>query len=123
MPVAPASVTPALVRSRLLLFVNASIENPAFDSQMKDMLISKPAAFGSSWEPSRKFLAAVLQDTTLVEDVVAAARRKGASELNKQLRRGGAAGGGGSQRLNIPKLDDAYLAGCGRAGESVVVPR
>ena len=30
---------PTLIRSRLLLFVNAQIENPAFDSQMKDALI------------------------------------------------------------------------------------
>ena len=30
---------PALIRSRLLLFVNSQIENPAFDSQMKDALI------------------------------------------------------------------------------------
>ena len=32
---ADLDVTPQLIRSRLLLFVNASIENPAFDSQMK----------------------------------------------------------------------------------------
>jgi hypothetical protein len=81
-------------------------------------LISKPASFGSSWEPSRKLLSSILNDTSFVEDVAAAARRRGASELNKALRKGERSasygGSGGGQRLNIPKLDDAYHAGCGR---------
>ena len=40
-------VKPAQVKSFFFLFVNCLIENPVFDSQTKENLISKPATYGS----------------------------------------------------------------------------
>ena len=41
-------ITPQLIRANLVVFVNALIENPAFDSQSKETLTTRPAAFGST---------------------------------------------------------------------------
>lgn len=41
-------VTTASVRRHLRLFVNARVNDPAFDSQVKDLLTTKPADFGTS---------------------------------------------------------------------------
>jgi DNA topoisomerase-2 len=37
------------------VFINCLIENPAFDSQTKENMTSKPANFGSSCTLSNKF--------------------------------------------------------------------
>ena len=44
------------VRSHLWVFVNALIDNPAFDSQTKETLTTKQASFGSTCELSSSFL-------------------------------------------------------------------
>lgn len=49
-------VKPAHVRSYMTLFVNCQIENPAFDSQTKDTLTTRPKDFGSTAELSDKFI-------------------------------------------------------------------
>lgn len=40
-------IKPHQIKSNLWLFVNCLIENPAFDSQTKETLTTKPANFGS----------------------------------------------------------------------------
>ena len=36
------TVTPPMIRSHLQVFINCFVESPSFDSQMKEMLVSKP---------------------------------------------------------------------------------
>eukprot|EP00300_Choanocystis_sp_HF-7_P010497 c16978_g1_i3.p1 GENE.c16978_g1_i3~~c16978_g1_i3.p1 ORF type:complete len:168 (-),score=35.33 c16978_g1_i3:66-569(-) len=51
-----APVKPAHIKNHLWVFVNSLIENPAFDSQTKETLTTRPASFGSKCELSEKFL-------------------------------------------------------------------
>ena len=66
-------------------------------------LHSKPGTFGSSWEPSKKFINAVLNNTSLVDDVVAAARRKGQIDLNRQLSKSTKVSGRGKEEEEAEK--------------------
>ena len=49
-------VKPASIKEQLMIFVNCTIENPAFDSQTKDYLNSAVSNFGSLCEVSDKFI-------------------------------------------------------------------
>lgn len=44
------------IKSHMWIFVNALIENPAFDSQTKETLTLKSSAFGSKCELSEDFV-------------------------------------------------------------------
>ena len=54
-------ITAGLVKRNLFLACNTYIENPTFDSQMKEYLTSSPSNFGSSYTLSEKFLKALVQ--------------------------------------------------------------
>ncbi len=47
---------PFQVKNHMWIFVNALIENPAFDSQTKEFLTLKSSAFGSKCELSEDFV-------------------------------------------------------------------
>ena len=49
-------VKPSAIKEQIMLFVNSTIENPAFDSQTKDFLNTPVAKFGSSCSVSDKFI-------------------------------------------------------------------
>ncbi len=49
-------VKPAQVKSHLWLFVNCLVVNPAFDSQTKEWLNTRPSDFGSSCKLPEEFL-------------------------------------------------------------------
>ena len=117
------TVTQSMVKRHLCLFVNALIENPSFDSQMKEHLNTSPTAFGSRYTLSEKFLASLLQGEEaggpgIVEDVVRTAMgRQQASLINL-------VGGKKKSRrllLNIPKLDDAHKAGSESSSECTLI--
>jgi DNA topoisomerase-2 len=115
-PEIASMVSPALVRRHLFLCVNALIENPSFDSQMKECLTSSPSSFGSSCELPDKFLdghvllPADKGGPGIVEEVIRAARGRQQATLLQQL---GTSGKKTKRQLMsmIPKLEDAHLAG------------
>lgn len=51
-----ASIKPNVVKNHLWVFVNALIDNPAFDSQTKETLTTRANSFGTTCELSEKFL-------------------------------------------------------------------
>lgn len=106
------TLSPALVRRNLFVACNALIENPTFDSQMKEYLTSNPASFGSSCTLKEKFLNELVQSEEeggpgILEEVIRVARGRQQANLFKQV------GGKKNRRqlLAIPKLDDAHNAG------------
>ena len=103
------SIKPVHVKSHLWVFVNALIENPAFDSQTKETLTTTASKFGSSFLPPEALLKK-LMSTNLVERISTLANSRESKELKKQdgKKRGRLTG--------IPKLDDANDAG-GRHSE------
>ncbi len=94
------------VRQNLWLFVNAQIENPAFDSQTKETLTTKHANFGSTCELSEKFLKEIIS-SGVIESILTVAKAK---EDLKMIRTLGP-GKKKSKLFGIPKLEDANLAG------------
>ena len=49
-------VKPSSIKEQLMIFINCTIENPAFDSQTKDYLNTAISNFGSSCDVSDKFI-------------------------------------------------------------------
>ncbi|KAG7342106.1 DNA gyrase subunit beta [Nitzschia inconspicua] len=105
-------LSPGLVRRNLFVACNALIENPTFDSQMKEYLTSNPTSFGSSFSLKEIFLNQLVQAEEdggpgIVEEVIRVAKGRQQANLFKQV------GGKKNRRqlLSIPKLEDAHRAG------------
>ena len=116
-----------LIRRNLMIFCNTLIENPSFDSQMKESLTSSPLSFGSKYDLPETFLNRLVKEIQYCEDgepdcspnangggpgilemVVQMAQGQEQASLLKEV-----SGGKKNKRqiLSIPKLDDAHLAG------------
>merc|ERR1719327_1255280 len=105
------------VKQHLSIFVNCQIENPAFSSQTKEVLTTKVAKFGSKCEISDNFISKMLK-IGVVEAVLSFAKLKEQMDLQKNLSGAKAAK---SQRVNIPKLEDANFAGTKRSEEATLI--
>ena len=115
-------ITPGLVKRNLFLACNAYIENPTFDSQMKEYLTSSPSNFGSSFSLSGKFLKELIRSEEdsgpgIIEEVIRVAKGRQQANLFKQV--GGKKGK--RQLLSIPKLEDAHNAGSKDASDCTLI--
>ena len=61
------------IKNHLAIFVNCLIHNPAFDSQTKEFLTTKPKNFGTSCKLSDAFLRK-LDKSEIVDNILAFAR-------------------------------------------------
>jgi DNA topoisomerase-2 len=122
-----ADLTPAisqsLIRRNLFVTCNALIENPSFDSQMKESLTSSPDSFGSSCKLTTKYLnELVIPEENggpgIVEEIVKIAQRRFADHLLKEV---GGSNKSKRQLLSIPKLDDAHLAGSDKGVDCTLI--
>ncbi|KAK9351110.1 DNA topoisomerase [Lipomyces doorenjongii] len=98
------NVKPQQIRNNIFLFVNCQIENPAFTSQTKEQLTTRPAAFGSKCVLPEEFFKKI-QRTSIIDNIMDIATRNADKELKKT---------DGSKRNRITglvKLDDANKAG------------
>ncbi|XP_057978601.1 DNA topoisomerase 2 isoform X2 [Malania oleifera] len=92
------------VKNHLWVFVNALIDNPAFDSQTKETLTIRQSSFGSKCELSQEFLKKVSK-SGVVESLLSWADFKQSKDLKKT-------DGTKRQRITgITKLEDANDAG------------
>ena len=95
------------VRQNLWVFVNAQIENPAFNSQTKELLTTQARSFGSKCELSDALLKKVVASGIIDSVVVGVEARQ-----NAQLKRALGTGGKKKRQLfGIDKLEDANWAG------------
>jgi len=107
-------VKPASIKEQLMIFVNCTIENPAFDSQTKDYLNNAISNFGSSCEVSTKFIEklAKMGVMTLACNLTEVKENKAAKKTDgtkcKTIR-------------NIPKLVDANYAGTAKSKECILI--
>jgi DNA topoisomerase-2 len=98
------NLKPHHLKHHLFVFVNALIENPAFDSQTKVNLTCNPKTFGSTCEISDALIRKLLK-TGVVDDILSLAKFKQSKALQKN-------DGKKKVRLSgIDKLDDANDAG------------
>ncbi|KAI8592154.1 DNA topoisomerase [Geranomyces variabilis] len=90
-----APIKPAQAKRQLWVFVNCSIENPAFDSQTKETMTLKQSSFGSK--------------CTISEDFI---------KKEKQLKK---TDGTKTNRVTHEKLDDANNAGSKKAKDCTLI--
>ena len=95
---------PAHIKDNLFIFVRSTIENPAFDSQIKEYLTTPSTKFGSKCEVSDKFIEKLMK-TSLIERAMKLSDFKDAIGLQK------ISGKKTSTLRGIDKLDDANKAG------------
>ena len=77
-------IKPAQIKNHLSIFVNCLVENPAFDSQTKENLTTRPTAFGSEAKLTDKFLKQV-EKCGVVDAIMSYAKFK----QNQALKRKG----------------------------------
>ncbi|KAL7998934.1 putative ribosomal protein S5 domain 2-type [Plasmopara halstedii] len=111
------SITTAHVKPHLAIFINCQIENPTFDSQMKEYMSSRPVTYGSTCVLSERLLKLVLTDSGIVKRVVQQARARQRAALLKKVSSTRAK----SMSVNVPKLEDANLAGGPRSSECSLI--
>ncbi len=108
------TVKPVAIKEQLFVFINSTIENPAFDSQTKDYLNTPISKFGSICEVSDKMIDKLakmgVMDTACalseIKDKKLAKKTDG--KLSKSIR-------------GIPKLVDANFAGTSKSSETILI--
>jgi len=106
-------VKPGQIRDSVVFFVNATIVNPAFDSQTKECLTTPSAKFGSVFKSEK--LADGLMKIGLLEEAQAAMDAKSAKDAKKT---------DGTKRKTLrgfPKLEDALWAGTAKSTECTLI--
>ncbi|ESQ54348.1 hypothetical protein EUTSA_v10024219mg [Eutrema salsugineum] len=98
-----ANVKAHNVKNHLWVFVNALIDNPAFDSQTKETLTLRQSSFGSKCELSEDILKKVAK-SGVVENLLSWATFKQSKDLKKS-------DGAKIGRVQVEKLEDANEAG------------
>lgn len=97
-------IRPNVIKEFLWVFVNATIINPDFGSQTKELLKTPPAHFGSDYKLSDEFIAKVYAKSGIVEQALFRATLdddKSLSKLNAKKK----------STVSVPKLMDANKAG------------
>jgi DNA topoisomerase-2 len=105
---------PGQIKDTITLFINATIVNPAFDSQTKETLTTPAAKFGSSISISAKFTeslikAGVLEEAQAILDAKANKDAKKTDGTKKRTIHG------------LPKLEDALYAGTAKSTECTLI--
>ncbi len=95
---------PVHIKDNMFVFIRATIENPSFDSQIKEYLTTPSTKFGSKGEVSEKFIEKLIK-TSLIERTLKLSDFKDNLGLQK------ASGKKISTLRGIDKLDDANKAG------------
>ena len=103
------------IKNYLRVFVNSVIENPSFDSQTKERLITPQSKFGSKPIINDKLIKQIIDKTDLVEKVIQFSEFK----LNKESKK--TDGTKRNKIRDIPKLDDANWAGTKKSDECILI--
>ena len=106
-------IKPTQLKDSVVFFINATIVNPAFDSQTKETLTTPAAKFGSTFKSEK--LADSLVKIGLLEEAQAILDAKSAKDAKKT---------DGSKRKTLrglPKLEDALWAGTPKSTECTLI--
>ncbi len=107
-------VKPGQIRDAVVFFVNATIVNPAFDSQTKETLTTAADKFGSRFKSEGKLVDGLMK-AGLLEEAQAALDAKSAKEAKKT---------DGAKKKTLrgyPKLEDALWAGTAKSEECTLI--
>jgi len=107
------AVKPGQLKDSVIFFVNATIVNPAFDSQTKETLTTPAAKFGSTFKSEK--MVALLVKLGLLDEAMAIMDAKANKDVKKT---------DGSKKRTIrgmPKLVDAAWAGTAKSTECTLI--
>ena len=102
------------IKDNMFIFVKSTIENPAFDSQIKEYLTTPSSKFGTTCNVSDKFIDKLLK-TSLIERVLKL------SDFKENLGLQHISGKKTSNVRGIDKLDDANKAGTSEALDCTLI--
>ena len=102
------------IKNYIYIFINATIEDPSFDSQTKERLITTASKFGSAPKVSDKLIKSFVSSTDIIEKIVSFAEFK----ENKGQKK---TDGSKKSKINVPKLDDANWAGTKKSHECILI--
>jgi DNA topoisomerase-2 len=105
---------PAHIKDNIFVFVRSTIENPAFDSQIKEYLTTPSTKFGSKCEVSDKFIEKLVK-TSLIDRAMKLSDFKDTLGLQKN------SGKKTSSLRGIDKLDDANKAGTNESEKCTLI--
>lgn len=97
------TIKPNYIRENIFVFINCKIENPVFSSQTKEKNITKASDFGSKFNLTDEIVKSVLK-LGIIDNILALAEAKEKKNISKT-------DGKKTNRVIIPKLDDANKAG------------
>lgn len=107
-------VKASTIKEQIMIFVNAVIENPSFDSQTKDYMNTPVAKFGSTCDVSDKFIEKIA-GLGLMNVAIALTELKD-TKSNKKT------DGSKSKSIRgIPKLIDANYAGTSKSNQCTLI--
>lgn len=107
------TIKPQYIKEHLFVFINCKIENPSFSSQTKEKNITKASDFGSKFSISEDFVKNVLK-IGILDSILALAEAKEKKTISKT-------DGKKTNRVIIPKLDDANKAGTKDSEKCVLI--
>jgi DNA topoisomerase-2 len=108
-------VKSSVIRERLFLFLRATIANPQFNSQTKESLTTNIKDFGCKGPVvSDKFMEKLFK-TGVIDEIIAISKAKESASLAK------ATDGKKTNKIYVPKLEDAIWAGTAKSGECTLV--
>jgi DNA topoisomerase-2 len=107
-------VKESFIKDNLMVFVNATIVNPAFDSQTKETLSTLPKNFGSECIVPDAFIDK-LAESGIMDRALALSEFRDSQVLKKTD------GVKKKRILDIPKLDDANWAGTKRGDQCTLI--
>ena len=112
---AKKEINETYIKNYLRVFISCMIENPSFDSQTKERLITTPSKFGSKPVITDKLIKQIVDKTDLVDRVISFTEFK----LHKESKK---TDGQKRTRLrDIPKLDDANWAGGAKSSQCTLI--
>jgi len=107
------TIKPQYIKEHLFVFINCKIENPSFSSQTKEKNITKVSDFGSKFSITEDFVKNVLK-IGILDSILALAEAKEKKTISKT-------DGKKTNRVIIPKLDDANKAGTKDSEKCVLI--
>lgn len=99
-------IKPNNIKQQMMVFINASINAPAFTSQTKEHLSTEPKEFGNRFEVNDKFMRKILK-SSVVSSVLAWAEGQRKRAEIEELKKANKEAQKNNALKKIPKFDDA----------------
>lgn len=109
------NIKPLLIKNKLFVFLSATIYNPSFLGQTKESLITPIGDFGCKIEVSDAFINKIVK-TSITSEILEMQELKQVAALAKTTD-----GTKKNKLYNIPKLNDALLAGTRRSKDCTLI--